>query len=105
MAIVPLVASSRRLIMRNVVVLPQPDGPINTINSPLCTSSDRSFTAGRLLPGYTLLTFWNVTPIVNHLPWLVNRGVGATAMVDRIAPTLQTGHCLQKALHLVLVLL
>src|SRR5690242_12471117 len=65
MEMVPLVGSSRRLIIRRVVVLPQPDGPISTINSPFCTSSDKSFTAGRL-PGYTFVTCSNFTPTVNH---------------------------------------
>src|SRR5438270_9755080 len=66
MEMVPLVISSKRLTIRRVVVFPQPDGPINTNNSPVCTSNDRSFTAGRP-PGYTFVTWSNFTPTVNNL--------------------------------------
>ena len=44
MAMVPAVASSKPAINRNVVVLPQPDGPTRTISSPsaTCTFSSRT---------------------------------------------------------------
>src|SRR5262249_46276327 len=41
----PALASMKPAIMRKVVVLPQPDGPSSTTNSPSATSSDRSSTA------------------------------------------------------------
>ena len=41
----PSLISSRPAIMRNAVVLPQPDGPTKTTNSPSCTSRFRSETA------------------------------------------------------------
>ena len=41
----PLVRSMRRLIIRSVVVLPQPEGPTSTQISPSPTSSERSSTA------------------------------------------------------------
>src|SRR5258705_13898524 len=41
----PLSGFSRPAIMRNVVVLPQPDGPNSPKNSPCATSSETSFTA------------------------------------------------------------
>src|SRR5437899_1376445 len=48
MTILPLVGSTRRLTIRNVVVLPHPDGPISTHVSPSPTSSVSSWTASRL---------------------------------------------------------
>ena len=42
---VPDVIDSRPAIIRSAVVFPQPDGPTNTRNSPLATSSCRSVTA------------------------------------------------------------
>jgi len=41
----PDVGSIIRLIMRNVVVLPHPEGPTSTVMLPSGTSSDRSSTA------------------------------------------------------------
>src|ERR1051326_7627196 len=41
----PALASMKPAIMRKVVVLPQPEGPSSTTNSPSATSSDRSSTA------------------------------------------------------------
>ena len=43
--IVPSVISSSPATMRSAVVLPQPDGPTSTRNSPSPTSSERSWTA------------------------------------------------------------
>src|SRR5581483_2196637 len=42
----PLVGSMSRLIIRKVVLLPLPDGPISAQTSPVTTSSDRWSTAG-----------------------------------------------------------
>ena len=42
---VPLVMSSSPATIRSAVVLPHPDGPTSTMNSPSPTSSDRSLTA------------------------------------------------------------
>src|SRR5215207_4035783 len=44
-AIVPLVGSMSRLIIRNVVVLPEPDDPSSASTPPVGTSSERSSTA------------------------------------------------------------
>ena len=54
--IVPAVGSISRLIIRSVVVLPQPDGPISTTISPRGTSRSRGRTAGVALPGNVLVT-------------------------------------------------
>ena len=43
--ILPLVGSISRLIMRRIVDLPQPDGPISATSSPAGTSSDSDVTA------------------------------------------------------------
>ena len=43
---VPELGSMRRLIIRIVVVLPQPDGPTNTVVPPAGNSSDTRSTAG-----------------------------------------------------------
>src|SRR5438309_9591675 len=45
MRIDPVVVSMNPEIIRKVVVLPQPDGPSRTRNSPSATSSERSSTA------------------------------------------------------------
>src|SRR4051794_2449480 len=53
--IFPDVGSMRRLIMRRIVVLPQPEGPTSTHTSPVGTSKERSSTATSP-PGYTFRT-------------------------------------------------
>src|SRR3954447_12986043 len=60
----PLVTGSRPASIRNVVVLPQPDGPTRTRNSPLATSKEVSSTA----------TFWS------------NRFVRFRAVIALISP-------------------
>jgi hypothetical protein len=47
----PEVGSLSRLIIRIVVVLPQPDGPTKTTISPAGISSETSSTAGVFEPG------------------------------------------------------
>jgi hypothetical protein len=56
----PSEISSNPAAIRSAVVLPQPDGPTNTMNSPSSTSSSRSDTA-RVPSAYTLLTRSKVT--------------------------------------------
>src|SRR6266511_1588514 len=55
MVISPSVTSSRPAIIRRIVVLPQPDGPTSTTNSPFPISSETSRTACTP-PGNSLLT-------------------------------------------------
>src|SRR3954453_13750815 len=55
----PSLTSSRPAIMRSAVVLPHPDGPTKTTNSPSWTSRFRSETA-RKPSSYVLLTLWKV---------------------------------------------
>src|SRR6516165_9265250 len=50
----PLVMSSSPATIRSAVVLPQPDGPTSTMNSPSATSRLKSFTAWKPF-SYTLL--------------------------------------------------
>ena len=54
-SIVPLVGSIRRLIIRSVVVFPQPEEPSSTVISPLCISRLRSPTA-TVPSGYRFVT-------------------------------------------------
>src|SRR5437879_8723005 len=56
MVIAPDVGSMSRLIIRMVVVLPQPDGPTNTTISPAGMVVEKSSTAGSCCPGYRLVT-------------------------------------------------
>ena len=44
---VPEVGGMKPAIMRNVVVLPQPEGPSSETNSPLASSSEKSATASK----------------------------------------------------------
>ena len=48
---VPEEIDSKPAIMRSVVVLPQPDGPSRTMNSPWSMVSMTSSTAGVCIPG------------------------------------------------------
>src|SRR5215468_5728850 len=54
----PAVISSRPATIRSAVVLPQPDGPTSTTNSPSSIVRLRSRTASLSLP-YALLTWTN----------------------------------------------
>src|SRR5438045_2231636 len=54
MVIVPAVMSSRPATMRSAVVLPQPEGPTSTMNSPSATSRSRSATAPARAPSLGL---------------------------------------------------
>src|ERR1051325_1362334 len=75
----PAVGCSNPAIMRSVVVLPQPDGPRNTTNSPFAISSERSPTTVvspndfvRLVKE-TLMGFWCRVSgvrcqVPNHIP-------------------------------------
>src|ERR1035437_3963740 len=57
----PLVMSSSPATIRSAVVLPQPDGPTRTMNSPSPIARDSASTA--FVPsGYTLLICSNATP-------------------------------------------
>src|SRR5438034_377917 len=60
MRITPSEMSSRPATIRSAVVLPQPDGPTRTMNSPSSMSRSIESTA-RVPSGYTLLTPSNVT--------------------------------------------
>ena len=55
---VPEVGSTIRLIMRREVVLPQPDGPTNTVMEPWSMDMLNPSTAGCPL-WYCLVTLWN----------------------------------------------
>src|SRR6266536_2309246 len=75
MVISPPVTSSRPAIIRRTVVLPQPDGPTSTMNSPLRISSETSHTAWTP-PGNSLLT-WSRTMLPTwHLlaRWVLDAG-------------------------------
>src|SRR4051812_4071707 len=56
MVIRPDVGWTRRLIIRIVVVLPQPDGPTKTTILPAGTTMEKSSTAASRVPGYRLVT-------------------------------------------------
>src|SRR6188768_3654078 len=63
---VPALISSRPAIIRRLVVLPQPDGPTRTMNSPSPISRLRSFTAWK--SPYIFWTFSNVTVAMAQPP-------------------------------------
>src|SRR5690242_11062454 len=60
----PREMSSRPATMRSAVVLPQPDGPTRTMNSPSSMPRLRVFTAV-VPPGYVFVTPSNVTPAIS----------------------------------------
>src|SRR5206468_9376131 len=57
----PALGSSSPAMQRSTVVFPQPDGPSSTKNSPSCTSSDMSSSAGRPSGSYRLARRRRVT--------------------------------------------
>src|ERR1043166_1971033 len=64
----PLETVSSPAIMRSVVLLPHPDGPTRTTNSPSATSSDTSVTAAERPPSYILETCSRLTPAIVSPP-------------------------------------
>src|SRR5947209_3183219 len=80
----PLSGSRRRLIMRRVVVLPQPDGPMRTHVSPSLISSDRSRTALDPLAN-CLLTFSSRITAVYGI------GMAARLFLDEVDPWINWG--------------
>ena len=78
---VPEVGSIIRLIIRIDVVLPQPDGPTNTVSVPAGTSSVRSSTA-TVPSGYRLVTFVKV--IIRLLPDRLVEAVVAHPLLGRL---------------------
>src|ERR1700709_819070 len=72
MLIRPVVFCSRPASMRNVVVLPQPDGPSSVRNSPSLTRRSTSLTAAKS-PNFRL-TFSRMTLDIRF--WLQSQGAG-----------------------------
>src|SRR5947207_743410 len=64
---VPEEIDSSPAIMRNVVVLPQPDGPSSTMNSPCRISRLTESAAGACPRAYTLVSWSSVTTAMNAL--------------------------------------
>src|SRR5487761_2344443 len=77
MEMVPDETSSRPANMRSAVVLPQPDGPTKTMNSPSATVSDRFSTAGRLSPK-TLVTASKVISAISRCSLIETCGAGSS---------------------------
>src|SRR5215211_3497040 len=67
-AIDPVVTDSRPASMRSAVVLPEPDGPTSTMNSPSPISRSSASTAGESLPGYIRVAFSNRTSAMDLAP-------------------------------------
>src|SRR5689334_6105082 len=76
MRTVPSLISSRPAAIRSAVVLPQPDGPTSTTNSPSAISRSRPSTA-RVPSLKTLVTFSKATLAMGHL--LLDRAADETA--------------------------
>jgi hypothetical protein len=74
----PAFASMKPAIMRKVVVLPQPDGPSSTANSPSDTSSDRSSTASTSANFLLMLIRWTAAMAI-HLPVVIARENGRSS--------------------------
>src|SRR6185437_12797034 len=63
----PPSSGSRPASMRRAVVLPDPDGPTKTMNSPSLMSSSRASTAGGASLAYTRVADTNFTPAIGNL--------------------------------------
>src|SRR5215475_7931401 len=72
----PPSSGSRPASMRSAVVLPDPDGPTRTMNSPSLTSRSRASTAGGASFAYTRVANTNFTPAMGdlRLVWHLMRG-------------------------------
>src|SRR4051794_21625821 len=79
----PPLISSRPATMRRAVVLPQPDGPTSTRNSPSWMSSDRSWTAWKPF-SYTFWTSLKTTSAILDPPDVECRAVRGEHAVGRI---------------------
>src|SRR5690606_37880088 len=64
----PASGISRPAIIRSSVVLPQPDGPSSTMNSPSPISRDTSSVALDVPPGYVLTRSRRITSAMRPLP-------------------------------------
>jgi hypothetical protein len=63
-SIVPEVGASSPATIRSAVVLPHPDGPTSTMNSPSATVWSSASTA-TTLPSKTLVTRWKATSAIS----------------------------------------
>src|SRR5215208_1079539 len=63
----PVSTSSRPASIRSAVVLPEPDGPTSTMNSPSPICRSKRSTAGTSVPGYVREVSTNVTSANTHL--------------------------------------
>src|SRR4029450_13759982 len=63
----PEVMSSRPTIIRNRVDFPQPDGPTRIMNSPSCTSTLTSLTAGNPSPYFLTMFFMSMAAMRSTL--------------------------------------
>src|SRR4051812_35482130 len=85
----PASTSSSPASMRSAVVLPDPDGPTSTMNSPSAISRSSASTAGASLPGYTRVACSNRTSAIDLLhslrqfaPRAVARGAPCAQFVE-----------------------
>src|SRR6516165_11898352 len=86
---VPPVISSSPATIRSAVVLPHPDGPTSTMNSPSPMSMLRLCTAWKPFE-YTLLTLSRVMVAIMS-PWLRLLAHPGGQAAEQLAP----GHCVQ----------
>src|SRR5947208_620333 len=70
--------SSRPATIRNAVVLPQPEGPTSTMNSPSSISSWRSLTA-TTSSAYFFVT-WSKLTVDIRAGMLLGQGIGAQSL-------------------------
>src|SRR5436309_14502135 len=77
----PEVMSSSPATHRNAVVLPQPDGPTRTRNSPSSISRFRSSTA--VTSGEYLFVTWSKVTVAMRAPMLLRERLGAKTLEMR----------------------
>src|SRR5262245_58505369 len=82
--IAPASTSSRPASIRSAVVLPDPDGPTRTMNSPSSIWRSSESTAGSSMPGYTRVAWMNRTSAIRKLLSYARLRVGTRAeLVER----------------------
>src|SRR6476646_7526494 len=81
----PASTSSRPASIRSAVVLPEPDGPTSTMNSPSAMSRSSASTAASSFPGYTRVACRKCTSAIDHLrEFVTHAGLGLAVCAELV---------------------
>src|SRR6476660_9069505 len=92
--------SSNPATIRRAVVLPEPDGPTRTMNSPSAMSRSSASTAASSFPGYTRVACRKCTSAIDHLRELVTHtGLGLAVRAELVEREQRGPHDRRRACH------